>query len=60
MEKTKNSKKFWIALVIFSLVGQVAWVVEMVTFKQDTTPNNQFFHAENAIVGLEFSQPKLL
>ncbi len=24
----KNSKKFWISLVIFSLVGQVAWVVE--------------------------------
>ncbi len=24
----KNSKKFWWALVIFSLVGQVAWVVE--------------------------------
>ncbi len=24
----KNNKKFWIALVIFSLVGQVAWVVE--------------------------------
>ncbi len=24
----KNSKKFWAALVIFSLVGQVAWVVE--------------------------------
>ena len=28
MEKTKKSPKFWIALVIFSLVGQVAWVVE--------------------------------
>ena len=28
MEKAKNSKKFYIALVIFSLVGQVAWVVE--------------------------------
>ncbi len=24
----KNGRKFWIALVIFSLVGQVAWVVE--------------------------------
>lgn len=32
MEKTKNSKKFWIALVIFSLVGQVAWVVENMYF----------------------------
>ena len=25
---TKKSPKFWIALIIFSLVGQVAWVVE--------------------------------
>ena len=28
MEKTKKSTRFWLALVIFSLVGQVAWVVE--------------------------------
>ena len=28
MQKTKKSSKFWLALVIFSLVGQVAWVVE--------------------------------
>ena len=28
MEKTKKSKKFWLSLVIFSLVGQVAWVME--------------------------------
>ncbi len=28
MTKVKQSPKFWIALVIFSLVGQVAWVVE--------------------------------
>ena len=28
MEKSKKSTKFYIALVIFSLVGQVAWVVE--------------------------------
>ena len=26
--KTKNSAKFYLALVIFSLVGQIAWVVE--------------------------------
>ena len=26
--KAKLSKKFWLSLVIFSLVGQVAWVVE--------------------------------
>lgn len=28
MEKTKKSTRFYLALVIFSLVGQVAWVVE--------------------------------
>jgi len=28
MERTKKKAKFWIALVIFSLVGQVAWVME--------------------------------
>ena len=26
--KTKLSPRFWIALTIFSLVGQIAWVVE--------------------------------
>ena len=28
MEKTRKSAKFYLALIIFSLVGQVAWVVE--------------------------------
>ena len=28
MEKKKMSARFWLSLVIFSLVGQVAWVVE--------------------------------
>ena len=28
MEQGKKNPKFWLALVIFSLVGQVAWVVE--------------------------------
>ena len=28
MQKTKKSPKFYLALIIFSLVGQVAWVVE--------------------------------
>lgn len=32
MEKTKLSAKFWVALTIFSLVGQVAWVVENMYF----------------------------
>ena len=30
--KTKNSKKFFLALVIFSLTGQIAWVVENMYF----------------------------
>ena len=28
----KNTKKFYLALVIFSLVGQVAWVMENMYF----------------------------
>ncbi len=32
MKATKKSPKFWIALVIFSLVGQVAWVMENMYF----------------------------
>ena len=32
MKKTKLSIRFWIALTIFSLVGQVAWVVENMYF----------------------------
>ena len=28
MEKTKKSSKFWLSLIIFSLVGQIAWVME--------------------------------
>ncbi|MDD3141256.1 MAG: MFS transporter [Lachnospiraceae bacterium] len=30
--KTKLTKQFWITLVIFSLIGQVAWVVENMYF----------------------------
>ena len=30
--KTKLSSRFWVALVLFSLVGQVAWVVENMYF----------------------------
>ena len=26
--KTKLSKKFWVALTLFRLVGQIAWVIE--------------------------------
>ena len=32
MGKTKMSTKFWAALTIFSLIGQVAWVVENMYF----------------------------
>ena len=32
MKKTKLSSKFWLALTIFSLVGQIAWVVENMYF----------------------------
>ena len=32
MEKIKHDKRFWLALVIFSLTGQVAWVVENMYF----------------------------
>ena len=32
MKKQKLSGKFWLALVIFSLIGQVAWVVENMYF----------------------------
>jgi len=32
MKKTKQSAKFYLALVIFSLTGQVAWVVENMYF----------------------------
>ena len=32
MEKIRHDKKFWLALVIFSLTGQVAWTVENMYF----------------------------
>ncbi len=32
MKKTKLSGKFWLSLTIFSLIGQVAWVVENMYF----------------------------
>ena len=32
MDTTKKNGKFWLALVIFSLTGQVAWVVENMYF----------------------------
>ena len=32
MEKNRKNSRFWLALVIFSLTGQVAWVVENMYF----------------------------
>ena len=32
MKKSKLPSKFWFALTIFGLVGQVAWVVENMYF----------------------------
>ena len=32
MQKTKMTPKFWAALTSFSLIGQVAWVVENMYF----------------------------
>ena len=32
MQKTKLGGRFWLALTVFSLVGQVAWVVENMYF----------------------------
>jgi len=32
MKKTKMNSKFWLALTVFSLIGQVAWVVENMYF----------------------------
>ena len=32
VEKTRKNSRFWLALVIFSLTGQIAWVVENMYF----------------------------
>ena len=32
MEKIRHDKRFWLALTIFSLTGQVAWTVENMYF----------------------------
>ena len=42
MGKTKTSPRFWAALVIFSLVGQIAWVMENMYFNVFIY---QMFHA---------------
>ena len=32
MNKTKPNVRFWISIAVFSLIGQVAWVVENMYF----------------------------
>ena len=32
MKKTKLTPRFWCALTLFSLIGQIAWVVENMYF----------------------------
>ena len=49
MEKTKKSGRFWLALVIFSLVGQVAWVVENMYFNVFIY---KMFHASASAISL--------
>ena len=50
MGKTKTSHRFWTALVIFSLVGQIAWVMENMYFNVFIY---QMFHASaQAISGM--------
>ena len=45
MQRTKLSPRFWLALVIFGLTGQVAWVVENMYFNVFLY---QMFHASPA------------
>ena len=47
MEKTKKTGKFWVALVIFCLTGQVAWVVENMYFNVFIY---KMFHASAAAI----------
>lgn len=47
MEKVKKQKRFWPALVIFSLTGQVAWVVENMYFNVFLY---KMFHASAAAI----------
>ena len=47
MAKTRKDSKFWLALVIFSLIGQVAWVVENMYFNVFIY---KMFHASAAAI----------
>ncbi len=47
MQRTKQSARFWLALVIFGLTGQVAWVVENMYFNVFIY---QMFHASASAI----------
>ena len=47
MKKTKLSGRFWAALTVFSLVGQIAWVVENMYFNVFIY---KMFHASAAAI----------
>lgn len=49
MNKTKLGRKFWLALTIFSLTGQVAWVVENMYFNVFVY---KMFHASASDISL--------
>ena len=49
MRKTKLRPKFWAALTVFSLVGQIAWVVENMYFNVFIY---KMFHASAAAISL--------
>lgn len=49
MQKTKLGGRFWLALTVFSLVGQVAWVVENMYFNVFIY---KMFHASAAQISL--------
>ena len=50
--KTKLTKKFWIGLVVFSLTGQIAWIVENMYFNVFIY---KMFHASAAQISLMVS-----
>ena len=49
MEKIKHDRRFWLALVIFSLTGQVAWTVENMYFNVFIY---KMFHASASAISL--------
>ncbi|MBR2615492.1 MAG: MFS transporter, partial [Clostridia bacterium] len=48
MKKKASSSRFWLCLAIFSLTGQIAWVVENMYFNVFLY---KMFHADAAAIG---------